>query len=290
MTAGYESVRDEPAGCMRNGNVFGGKGGRGQQVLIEIDGDVEDVLSAEPAIRCLKSSAGSGVDITVCSRHEGLFRNHPSVSRILNSRGRVGRKDYDLHYRVSGESPDGFAKQLGVAVDDECPRVYLDSFDLVGMQKFRLSGSDQPRIVIGAGAGDYAKLWDDEKWLELCDLLAGKLNANIVQVGQGGERFFGYGSNLIGKLTAREAATVVKSSDLLISVDNGYGCLSDAVGGYGVIMSDAADRVKGGTNLVVTGGLGSTMVKDIAIETVLDGMAELSRKAHRREMKRLSCA
>ena len=139
-------------------------------------------------------------------------------------------------------------------------------------------------------ACDYAKLWDDDKWLELCDLLAGKLNANIIQVGQRGEKFFGYGSNLIGKLSARQAATVLKSSDLLLSVDNGYGCLADAVGGCGVIVSDSAVRLRSGGGIVSAGGMVSTMVKDISIETVLDGMANASRNAHRHQMERLSCA
>jgi ADP-heptose:LPS heptosyltransferase len=276
------------------------------RILIEIDGQIEETLSAEPVIRALRSKRfpGRNAEISVIARDAGLFRNHPAVDRIAD-RMTVGDTDnYGLHYKLAGNASqrsiclaDRYAEQMGIDLDDHSPHIYLDSFDILRMQRFNIADSRRPKIVITAGSHDSSKLWDDAKWRELCEYLSGKSGADIIQLGPKGERFFGYGANLIGRLDAREAATMLKNSDLLLCVDNGYGCLAGAVGKASVLIANADDVSSALTNssaIVVGDKHGAsvqsrTLVKDIRIESVLEGITQLCRR-ERSRMKALSCA
>lgn len=280
-----------------------GPEGRPRAVLIEIDGGIEEVLSAEPAIRSLQGSAGGKFNITVCAGDEALFRNHPGVREIVNRRSRCGGRQFDMCWRLGdahdngdGSLVDRYARRLGVQLSDRRPRIYLDSFDVLRMERFGMWRPQGRRIVIGAGAPEEDRAWDEGKWLELCDYLAGRLGAALIQVGRSGERFFGHGCNLIGKLTAREVATVLQNSDLLISVDNGWRHLAGAVGRPAVVLTGpAADTgtpqwegycaVSAGG-----GGRGELAVRDITIEAVLDGMAKVDGREHFEDVERAVCA
>ena len=75
----------------------------------------------------------------------------------------------------------------------------------------------------------------------LCGLLEDKLGASMIQVGDDGDEYFGFGSNLIGRLSGREAATLMCSCDLLISVDNCYVDLAAAVQTPAVVLLGSID-------------------------------------------------
>ncbi|MBE0534070.1 MAG: hypothetical protein IH624_00265 [Phycisphaerae bacterium] len=279
--------------------VEGVSGGR--EVLIEIDGGIEEVLSAEPAIRSLQETVGGKFNITVCAGDEGLFRNHPGVREIVNLRSWRGGRRFDMCWRLGrdgagdGEGPlvDRYARRLGVHVKDRRPRIYLDGFDVLRMQRLAKRRPEQMRIVIGAGTSQEERAWDEGKWLALCEYLAGRWGADLVQVGDRGERFFGYGRDLVGKLTAREAATVVRNSDLLIGVDNGWRHLAGAVGRAAVVLAGSegkAAMLEREGYCAVGVGAGESAVRDIAIEAVLDSAARLGGREGFAGMERAVCA
>ena len=158
-------------------------------MLIEIDGRIEEVLSAEPAIRSLQEAGKGRLDVTVCSGDDGLFRNHPGVRQLVNRRMWQGGRRFDMWWRLGGEDGgDGslveqYARRLGVELRDHRPRIYLDSFDMVRIQRFGGWRPGRMRIVIGAGAEREADAWEEAKWAELCEYLEGRLGAELIQVG-----------------------------------------------------------------------------------------------------------
>jgi len=101
---------------------------------------------------------------------------------------------------------------------------------------------------------------------------------------------------VIGRLTAREVATVLRNSDLLIGVDNCWRHLAGAVGGKAVVLAGSAAeaaRLQGEGICAVAGEDGGTAeisVKDIRIEEVLEGAARVQGWGSVEEMERVLCA
>lgn len=205
--------------------------------MIEIDGGIGATVCAEPAIRSLKSEKGQAVEITVCGRHCDIFNNHASVNRVLNAVP-YGYDRFDIHYRLSGDTfehgpsidmIDRYARKLGVVLTDKRPQINLDSCDFVQVLRFEISKLPHPRVVIAPGSSCGTKMWEVDKWKQLCAILEDKIDAKLIQLGDQGESFFGFGLDLSGRVSAREAATIISRCDLLISIDNGYAHLAAAV-------------------------------------------------------------
>jgi ADP-heptose:LPS heptosyltransferase len=244
----------------------------------------------------LKKKLGDRLEITVCSCHGDIFINHPGLSGIAGS-GQIGEGSFDLRLKLSAEVEqeeqmmhpvDRYARQLGVELKERCPQIVLDSFDYVRMQKFYISCLNHPLVAIGPGASSKASQWDDNKWIELCTILRDRLNAGIIQLGAEGEEFFGFGSDLTGKVSAREAATVISSCDLLISVNNGYSHLAAAVRTPHVVLlgdADSAIRMHPGAGISVTpegGDFGDGRgVEGISVASVVNGILQLCGKDYK---------
>ena len=269
--------------------------GRAREILIEIDGGIEEVLSVEPAIRALRETGGGRFEVTVCAGDEGLLRNHPGVRQVLNRRGWCGGRRFDAWWRLGGEAGGGrlvdeYARRLGVEVRDRRPRIYLDSFDLLRIRRFGTWRSGGMRVVIGAGTDREERAWDEGKWVELCRYLEGRLGASVIQVGRRGKRFLGVGRDLIGKLTGREVATVLRNSDLLVGVNNSWRHLAGAVGSRAVLLAGSASEASELESEGFCAVRGESAVKDIAIEAVLDGVASAAGCDSLADMEQVMCA
>lgn len=208
------------------------------KVLIELDGELEDVICSEPAIRSFKSEAGEGVEISVSSKHGDLFLGNPCVSEVIDPDHCDSREDYDVCFKLSREigleyEPthlvDWYGRGLAVMVEDVCPQIYLDSFDHISAQKYGIGSMGHPRIAIASYSSHPFLRWGKEKWSLLCELLVEKLNASIIQLGEQGDEFLGFGEDILGKATARESASIISNCDLLIGIDNGYSHLAAAM-------------------------------------------------------------
>ncbi len=243
-------------------------------VLIEIDGGIGATLCAEPAIRSFKSEAGNNAEITVRAGHEDLFYNHPGISTVANIALSGDDESFGVRFRLDAGLAagqdwegliDGFAEQLGVSLADKCPRLYLNSFDYVRMQRFKIGSVSHPRVVIAAGHDSGAEMWNDDNWRQLCQALETAVSASILQIGGEGDVFFGHGMDLTGKVTAREAATIISKGDLLVGVDNGYGQLAGAVKTPAVIICVGKDCVRQISQLTTAGENGSE--DDVTIDS-----------------------
>jgi ADP-heptose:LPS heptosyltransferase len=239
----------------------------------------------------LKSKIRQTAEITVCGRHFDIFRNHACVNRAIDVVPE-SNECFDMHFRlcedifeqdISKNQVDICAEKLGVSLVDRHPCIEVDSYDLVRTLRFNISNLKHPRIVIAPGASDAVKMWDEDKWIELCAILEDKVHASIIQLGDAGERFLGFGKDLIGKVTARESAAIISRCDLLVSVENGYEHLAEAVKTPCVVLfdrdrtgweySDSSLAIVADEGTYSEGSVGC--MEDISLASVINGIVDL---------------
>ena len=238
------------------------------------------VLCAEPAIRSFKSKAGSGVRMTVCGEGCDILRNHSDIDKVVLSSDRV-EGQFDVVFELSGlgcnESANDlvarFALQLGVNLDDKAPRVSIDSFDHIDGLKFGISKLKHPRVAICRGFSVGPGSWEEGKWNKLCSILEETLDSQIIQMGTAANKFLGYGVDLIGKTSVREAATLLSRADLLVSADADYAMLARAVGTPCVLLSECKEGV--GTGSDVSVNQESEKPCEVSIVCVIDSIVDL---------------
>lgn len=220
------------------------------EVLIKIVGGSMTALCAEPAIRSFKSKAGVDARITVCGQGCDILRNHSDIDNVVFSVEGV-EDNFDVVLELSDigcdESAEDvlerFALQLGVEVEDETPRVSLDSFDHVRCLKFGVSKIKHPRVAICTGFESGRSAWGEGKWNKLCSILEETLDSQIIQLGKSGNKYLGYGVDLIGKTSEREAVGLLGRVDLLVSCDDKYAMLARAIGTPCVLVSECKEAV-----------------------------------------------
>jgi len=210
-----------------------------RKVLVQYHAAIGDAICMEPALRSLKQQLGDDVAIILRVTHPELFRNHPSVSRVENTLFPLRCRNYEKFYELSIKPTkpnrrchlvDRAAEQIGVTLDDKAPRLYLDKWDEVMLQKFNLPGTDQLKIAISPYVRWPSRQWEGQKWNELCCALKKELGAMIIQLGMAGSYTASFGLDLVGKTSPREAAAVLSKCDLLVSLDTGLAHLAAAVG------------------------------------------------------------
>ncbi len=268
------------------------------KVLVEIDGGVAEAICAEPTVRSLRSRFAEPIEITVCSRHCDLYRNHPAVANFTYEAKEGWREEFDECFRLASFADfaemhqyemhpvDFYAEQAQVKLIERVPWICLDSFDYVRAQRFNIEGMSQPRIVIATDADDAAKTWDKAKWRRLCELLEEKLGAGIAQIADCPEQYINVGKNLTGRVSPREAAAVISCCDLLISADNGYVDLAAAVQTPTVVLlrseRDACRVYEQGGVWIAAGDSDSNdnnNVQAISVEDVVEGILSLCQQS-----------
>ena len=174
----------------------------------------------------------------VCGRNADIFLNHPAVSAIVPI-PETNDEDGQLHLRFEGLAAanamsthlvDWYAEQIGVDLLERKPRLYLESIDFMRIQKYCTADTDKPKIAIAAGCDISIKLWEDIKWQQLCQKLQDSLDIEFVQIGDDGDSIQNIGTDLTAGLSARQAAALISTCDMVIGVDNGYSHLASAVG------------------------------------------------------------
>ena len=211
-----------------------------KRILIDHHAAIGDTICAEPALRALKKEVGEDSLIILRVAHPELFRNHPSLSHVDNSFEDFVERDYDRIIKLSVAPTkenrrrhlvDRAAEQIGVSLDDRIPRIYLDEKDAQSLQKFGLPFPPKLKIAISPAVNWSSRLWErSDKWARLCRILINEFDATIIQLGHEGSYTANLGIDLVGRTTVREAAVVLSSCDLLISVDTGLIHLAAAVG------------------------------------------------------------
>jgi len=210
-----------------------------RKVLVECHAAIGDVICVEPAVRALRQQLGDNVAIILRVTHPELFRNHPDVSRVEHTMFPPRCGDYEKKFELSVEPTkqnrrshlvDRAAEQIGVALDNRIPRIYLDQWDEAMLEKFHLPDSGEAKIAIGPDVHWPSRQWADNKWTQLCTMLERDLGATIIQLGAAGTYTGSFGIDLVGQTSAREVAAVLSRCDFLVSVDTGLAHLAAAVG------------------------------------------------------------
>ncbi len=214
----------DAAGCIR-------------KVVIELDGSIAGAVCAEPAISSLKIKAGKDVKIFVCANGAELLLNHPSITAVI-AMPETDEEEGQLYLRLKGPEAanamlmhlvDWYAMQMGVNLENRCPKIYLESVDFLKIQKFYSGNDTKTRIAIAPGSNIAIKLWGHDKWKSLCKRIEKTFDADIIQLGCNEDVFIGFGKDLTGRLLVRQAAALIKTCDLLVGVDNGFAQIAGAV-------------------------------------------------------------
>lgn len=174
----------------------------------------------------------------VCGQNADIFLNHPAVAAIVPA-SEMNDEEDQLYLRLEGPAAanamsvhlvDFYAAQMGVELLERKTKLYLESVDFMRIQKYGTADNDKPKIAIAAGCNISIKLWEDIKWQKLCQKLQDSLDIDFVQLGDDGDSVLDIGTDLTAKLSARQAAAVIGTCDMVIGVDNGYSHLASAVG------------------------------------------------------------
>jgi len=220
----WYGAEDDTTGCIR-------------KVVIELDGSIAGAVCAEPAISSLKSKAGKDVEIFVCANGAELFLNHPSITAVI-AVPETDKGASQLYLRLKGPEAanaklmhlvDWYAVQMGVNLANRCPRIYLESIDFVTLQKYYTGNDTKTRIAIAPGSDVAIRLWGQDKWERLCRRIEEVFEADIIQLGCDEDVSVGFGKDLMGRLSPRQNAALIKICDLLVSVDNDFAQLAEAV-------------------------------------------------------------
>lgn len=149
----------------------------------------------------------------------------------------LDRSDYIRIFRLDGGQAadlraqnlmDYYADQLGVVLMERRPWICLDSFDMTRIQRFRLNEFPSPRIALALGEEEDGE-GNRDGYEDLCRRISDERGGSFVQIGESHWMNLRYGLNVLGRLTAREAAAILMACDLLICTDNGYLDLAAAV-------------------------------------------------------------
>ena len=107
------------------------------------------------------------------------------------------------------------------------PQIYLSEEETCFAEKFWEEPANRSRIVIAPGGSFEEKRWGDQRFAELANMILKRTNHQICVIGGQEDQkrltkaqFCGFESrikNLCGKLSLRESAAVVSSSDYVIS-------------------------------------------------------------------------
>lgn len=202
-----------------------------------------EALLAEPAIRALGS--GGGEAITVCHEFADLFAGHPAVHALAYTYPEHAEQFERIITLEAGQEKGktmdriwDYAGQMGVSLSDERPRLFLNSFDLIRVQRFGLGKVPRPRTAVALPEG--MSTAQEAAWRGLCRTLGEKMECGIVLLGREVNERVSFGRDLRGKLMARETAAVLSQCDVLIAGDAEMIWTAAAVKVPGIFVGSAA--------------------------------------------------
>lgn len=155
-----------------------------------------------------------------------------------------------------------------MVLTDKHPQINLENNDFVQVLRFEISKLAHPRIVIAPGSSCGTKMWEVDKWKQLCAILEDKIDANLIQLGDQVESFFGFGLDLIGKLSAREAATMETPRVVLFGQD--YPVMNSRVG-LAVVAAEGCSESENSVGLT----------EEISLASVINGIVNVCGKDRR---------
>jgi len=151
-----------------------------------------------------------------------------------------------LLFSALGIDPSGLDRSLEVWFDEHDRKIALDHLPPQGL----LPGV--PRIAVSVGAAAPSKRWREESFEVLIHELHAQTQAEILVLGGESDLAFAHEVtdglecpviNLVGKLTLRQTAALLKECQLFIGCDSGVTHLAAAVGTPTLSLFSAANEV-----------------------------------------------
>ena len=180
-----------------------------------------------------------------------IFDNNPDISHPDS----IGKNDdiiivdfnnKDSHYWHETTDEKQIFKTEGHAIEIAC-KVYGISNPDIKCELYLTDKEEETAERIASRYGEFIvvepnakdeftvnKSWDIENWQKVVDGL--KDDITIVQVGQKGGALLGGVESVVGELTFRETAALIKKSRLLVTIEGGLMHAANAVGTKAVVV------------------------------------------------------
>jgi len=199
------------------------------------EGGMGDIVAISGAVREIhRVYPNEPIEVQTGGRCMEVFRNNPHLSTSLGA----GEKIIILQVeRDRGMNiVESFAKQAGVDAIDNSPEIWLTPDEI---DKPKLHRPDnRPVLAVDIWSRAETRRWPWERWAEVCEKL--KPYWNILEVGHRDPDYrlhkvetrlipSAYGS-MVGKLSIRQNAALLKQVDLFVGMDSGGVHLAAAVG------------------------------------------------------------
>ncbi|MFT4513323.1 MAG: ADP-heptose:LPS heptosyltransferase [Planctomycetota bacterium] len=197
-------------------------------VLVDYQGDwgLGDVLCSDPMMLGLVERFGPDTRIYVNGLYGNVLHN-PHVSGPAEDGQRFdhvvqvqlfSHMDTTEYAKLEAMPSlvDHMCSYAGVTPSDRKPRLHLSQEDLSVLRSIPLLS--KPRIAICADFIDPLRHWPLQSWLELAQALEAA-GAQVIEIGT--KDPLGVGTDLVGKLTARETAAVLSACNLFVGNNSG---------------------------------------------------------------------
>lgn len=215
---------------------FKGLLGRPRTLLVELNWRLGDEIMALPVFEAFQAHYPD-VTIDVISNYPDLFVQHPAVRAVNPS-----TSDPDGYILLRGASRlenrlEAYCARAGVRVPATRPTLSFNNW--IAPQLAAIPHSNGPLIALAPGASWPSKRWPVTRWRDL----AAQLESNgcrVVVLGREGEGL-GYGLDLCGATTVREAACVLHAADQAVCCDSGLMHLALATGTRTVALFGPTD-------------------------------------------------
>jgi ADP-heptose:LPS heptosyltransferase len=194
-------------------------------ILVETRWRLGDEIMALPVYEALRTQF-PGDRLMVWTNYPDLLANSPHIDAVNKpvahtDRYILLRDDNRVDYRLRQ-----YAVRANLTAALNRPR--LDVSHWTSPLRDDLPATTGPRVAIAPGASWATKRWPAENWRELVHALEHR-GAHVIELGQDGESI-GAPHSFAGRTTLRDAAVLLRESDLLIAHDSGLMHLALAVG------------------------------------------------------------
>ena len=195
-----------------------------RRLLVETRWRLGDEVMALPLFESLRAQFPSD-HLAVLTNFPELYERHPFVDGV----NEWAEPDRYLLLRGAPRTVfrlEAYARRVRVPMPVSRPHLYFDDWTLPPAAADL--GNSGPVVAVAPGTTWPVKHWPRERWLALCEALAGA-GCRLVELGKD-HAPLGAGACLVGRTTVREAACVLHHADVLVSCDSGLMHLALAAG------------------------------------------------------------
>ncbi|MBI4549652.1 MAG: glycosyltransferase [Candidatus Omnitrophica bacterium] len=235
---GMRTFQKSPQGPEENDVNTQPGGGRGADLVVNVQWNIGDEIMMIPAYEALKRKFPQA-RLQALVRYPELLQNNPFVDQVNGPAGKAGRR-IDLHREERGTPRMETARRASGCADWGRPKIYLAPEEVAeARRKWDLGGEDC-LIALSGSAKWISRKWEKSNWEALTDHFKRHYRAKLLILGKDDEPVAG-AIDLVGKTSLRETAAILSLCRLFVGTDSGPVHLALAVGTPAVALYGPLD-------------------------------------------------